>query len=276
MNDIVSGYIYLIKEEEFGQLNENIYKLGKTRQKFNEFQTNAEIILFREVYNCDYMETLLLKLFKQKFIQKEEYGQEYFEGDKDRMSIEINKECTMALLKRSDRESIKNQTHKPTKTNNNNKEPKMTVQPKNICNEKPKKEIIQYKNKKPSQIDNQKQKIIQSDDNKREITQHKNENNESSEINIKKHQITQIDPKKQIKQKEIMLSKSAEIISNSRQNPSIIEKKDTFKCAICGHIYKYEGSYRKHLEKHPEVSEMMNIEDNDCQSYFECEFCHRK
>jgi hypothetical protein len=86
-------FIYLIREREFIRLNEQTYKLGKTKQepnaRLNGYPKNSEIVLFIEVRDCDRFEKILLNSFKQKFKQKKEYGREYFEGDKEEMVIEI-------------------------------------------------------------------------------------------------------------------------------------------------------------------------------------------
>lgn len=97
-----NNFIYLIKEREFIRLNENIYKLGRTKQEPNRrltgYPKNSEVLLFVQVRNCESMENRLIKSFKKKFIHKREYGREYFEGDKEKMMIEIYAKCQEELL----------------------------------------------------------------------------------------------------------------------------------------------------------------------------------
>jgi transposase-like protein len=96
-NDHKDQFIYLIREREFIRLNEQTYKLGKTKQKPNTrlggYPKDSEILLFRKVDNCDLLENELIKSFKQKFKHQKQYGREYFEGDKDEMMNEISVKC---------------------------------------------------------------------------------------------------------------------------------------------------------------------------------------
>jgi len=78
-------YIYLIKPREFVRINEDIYKIGKSRQKNLKRITNypnGTILLYQSrCINCDTMEKKLINIFKRNFIHRSDIGFEYFEGD---------------------------------------------------------------------------------------------------------------------------------------------------------------------------------------------------
>ena len=86
-------YIYLIREREFIRLNLYTYKIGRTKQEPNvrlrAYPKNSEVILLREVTDCIYIEKLIKNKFKELFNQ-EDYGTEYFTGNKYEMIEIIN------------------------------------------------------------------------------------------------------------------------------------------------------------------------------------------
>ena len=75
-NDIRNEYIYLARDREHVLLNNNFYKIGKTKQngikKLNNCKSGSELILQLKVNNCDIMEQKIIALFKEKY--------EIFEG----------------------------------------------------------------------------------------------------------------------------------------------------------------------------------------------------
>ena len=78
------NYIYLLQEREFIKTNEQIYKIGKTKQnnnnRFKQYPKGS-ILLFQIICsNCDYIEKCLIKIFKQKYKHCTNIGNEYFEG----------------------------------------------------------------------------------------------------------------------------------------------------------------------------------------------------
>jgi uncharacterized C2H2 Zn-finger protein len=85
-------YIYLLKEREFIKTREEIYKVGKTKQKnlkrLDSYPNGTVLILYILCQNCDNTEKKILKEFKEKFIHKRDIGLEYFKGNPDDM-IEI-------------------------------------------------------------------------------------------------------------------------------------------------------------------------------------------
>lgn len=85
----MSQYIYLLQEREFIKTKENVYKVGMTKkenhERFNQYPKGS-ILLFQVICNnCKNMEKVVVKNFKESFIQRKDYGNEYFEGDYKRM-----------------------------------------------------------------------------------------------------------------------------------------------------------------------------------------------
>jgi hypothetical protein len=78
-------YIYLLQVREFINKKENTYKIGKTKQKHNDRlkqYPKGSVLLFQTLcVNCDKIELHLLKLFKQKYTHRKDYGNEYFSGN---------------------------------------------------------------------------------------------------------------------------------------------------------------------------------------------------
>ena len=83
------GYIYLLQEREFIKTKENIYKLGKTKQdnlkRIQNYSNGTKLIIQLECENCDITEKVLIKIFKKNFIQRTDFGYEWFEGNKYEM-----------------------------------------------------------------------------------------------------------------------------------------------------------------------------------------------
>ncbi len=84
MNEYIpkEGYFYIVQEREF--LGTNNYKIGKTSNVENRmryYSKNSKLIYSIKVDDQNEVKAILMELFKDKFIQKKEYGREYFEGD---------------------------------------------------------------------------------------------------------------------------------------------------------------------------------------------------
>jgi uncharacterized C2H2 Zn-finger protein len=97
VNDLpetVLAYIYLIREREFVRLNEQVYKHGKTRQKFpcntinrlNDYKSGSELVMIKQVPEnlVDTIEMIIRRTFKCCFDGHED-GHEYFVGDPYKM-----------------------------------------------------------------------------------------------------------------------------------------------------------------------------------------------
>jgi len=86
-------YIYILKEREFIKTNEDIYKIGKTRQdnlgRFNNYPNGSSLYLQYFCNNSDFIELRIIDSFKENFIQRLDIGREYFEGNIDEMMDKI-------------------------------------------------------------------------------------------------------------------------------------------------------------------------------------------
>ena len=83
--NMMSQYIYLLKEREFIKTKEDIYKVGMTRKenhaRFNQYPKSS-LLLFQMICDdCSNVEKQVIKLFKKYFKQRKDIGNEYFEGD---------------------------------------------------------------------------------------------------------------------------------------------------------------------------------------------------
>ena len=95
INNIKTGYIYLLQEREFIKTNEKIYKIGRSNQKnfkrFTQYPKGSKILYHQKTFCHKNMEKILVEHFKNKFKQKIEIGNEYFEGNVVDMIREIVK-----------------------------------------------------------------------------------------------------------------------------------------------------------------------------------------
>jgi hypothetical protein len=84
--------IYIIQEREFIRLKEETYKVGITKdiiRRYSEYPKSSKLIYTRV---CDTnFEKEILNNLREEFIQKREYGTEYFEGDCNEIINCINK-----------------------------------------------------------------------------------------------------------------------------------------------------------------------------------------
>lgn len=84
-----SHHIYLLREREFIKTNENIFKVGKSKQenmnRMRDYPNGSDVIIYIKCANCDETENIIIKEFKSKFNQMVDIGREYFEGDPDQM-----------------------------------------------------------------------------------------------------------------------------------------------------------------------------------------------
>ena len=95
MKSLENGYVYLLHRH---YMDQNIYKIGRTHHLKDRLASNGKgydkgsftIKFFR---SCDYdsklVERKIIKLFKRKYIQRTEYGKEYFQGDYAKMESDI-------------------------------------------------------------------------------------------------------------------------------------------------------------------------------------------
>jgi hypothetical protein len=84
------GYLYIIHVREF--LDRKIYKIGRTRdiiKRISQYPKGSKCILFIKCEEHILLETTVIKIFNEKFIQKIEIGTEYYEGDIEEMKKEM-------------------------------------------------------------------------------------------------------------------------------------------------------------------------------------------
>ena len=79
------GVIYLLKTREFVNSGQNVFKIGKSSKpgttRTGDYPKGSILYFLITVVNEDLIERKLIDLFSIEFIQKKEYGNEYFEGD---------------------------------------------------------------------------------------------------------------------------------------------------------------------------------------------------
>lgn len=80
------GIIYLLQERASCNINEPVYKIGKTRQDIKKrlagYNKGSKLLLKINVNNnLDQIELNIIKSLKINFSQRKDYGNEYFEGD---------------------------------------------------------------------------------------------------------------------------------------------------------------------------------------------------
>jgi hypothetical protein len=93
------GYIYLIREREFVNSNQNVFKVGRTIQKtptcylerLKDYKRGSQMfsVLHVESEDCEHIETKVKEAFNKMF-KRHNDGHEYFEGDPKTMSLVIN------------------------------------------------------------------------------------------------------------------------------------------------------------------------------------------
>ena len=89
MNQITTNYIYLLHEREHIRTSENVYKVGMTRQsnlnRFNNYPKGSILLFQMECIDCNFIESIVLQIFKDRFYKCSFYGNEYFRGNKKSM-----------------------------------------------------------------------------------------------------------------------------------------------------------------------------------------------
>ncbi len=87
------GHLYLLREREFVNAGQPVYKVGKTRQengrRFWQYPKDSVIELVVRVADSDTAETEIKRVFDGKFIKRTDIGSEYYEGDRVAMMAEL-------------------------------------------------------------------------------------------------------------------------------------------------------------------------------------------
>jgi hypothetical protein len=86
-------YIYLIQERESIRCNDRVYKIGKTRKDCPNERTvsypKGSCLVIALKIDDENAEKNLLMIFREKFVEWKDNGNEYFKGDPDDMIAEI-------------------------------------------------------------------------------------------------------------------------------------------------------------------------------------------
>lgn len=102
-------YVYLLQEREFVNTNENVYKIGRTKQvnlaRFRQYPKNSILYLQSFCGNCVLCEKEIMKRFAKKYKRRSELGREYFEGDVRNMMADVYL-ITINSLKKEKKDSI--------------------------------------------------------------------------------------------------------------------------------------------------------------------------
>ena len=84
-NFMSAEFVYLLQEREFIKTNENIYKIGMTKQanlaRFKSYPNGTILILHIMCNDCKSAEKAIMGSFAKLFKQRRDIGLEYFEGD---------------------------------------------------------------------------------------------------------------------------------------------------------------------------------------------------
>jgi hypothetical protein len=86
-------YVYLLQERESIKLNQTVYKFGRTAQcnlkRASQYPKGSVLLLYVKCVNSVKVESDMKKLFKEKYVQRLDYGTQYFEGDYKSMMQDI-------------------------------------------------------------------------------------------------------------------------------------------------------------------------------------------
>jgi len=89
----VINYIYLLQEREFLKTNENIYKIGKTKQenlkRLGNYPNGTQLIFQMICNDCDIIERRIIDTFTDKYLLQKDIGNEYFKGNYNEMIDDI-------------------------------------------------------------------------------------------------------------------------------------------------------------------------------------------
>jgi len=86
----MTNYVYILQEREFIRLNEPTYKIGKTGknppwERIKQYPKGTVAKFLMEVDDKDKFETKAINIFKNKYKQMTDYGNEYFQGNLNEM-----------------------------------------------------------------------------------------------------------------------------------------------------------------------------------------------
>jgi len=219
--------LYIMHTRELHTLQLEIYKIGRSNildNRMKQYPKGSKIICMINCENSILCEKELIKIFKSKFIQRLEYGTEYFEGDKRLMMKEI-----FNFINSRNDDSIKKDNEKVVKNVEQNVEQKV------------------IKNVEQKVIKNVEQKVVKNVEQKI-----KKKAKKKVDINSSNKKINRICPKCKSEFKyPSFLKRHLEV--SSRCSMTIEEIKSFFKpivnsinCIKCNKIYSRKSSLNMH------------------------------
>ena len=123
------GYIFLVREREFVKTSENVFKLGLSRgEKLDEskaFPNGSILQSLISCHNSDKKLNKLLNLFKYKFSERNDLGENYFEGNSEDMIKIISDNIINSENEEKNNEELKKNSKKEkTKSKKDNEKSK--------------------------------------------------------------------------------------------------------------------------------------------------------
>ena len=80
----MSEYVYLLITRESIRMKDNVFKIGRTKNiknRLRHYPKGTELINVIKVNDAVFVEQEIMRGFKEKFINRTDFGTEYFEGD---------------------------------------------------------------------------------------------------------------------------------------------------------------------------------------------------
>jgi hypothetical protein len=98
----MKNQIYLLREREFINTDEPIYKIGRStttiKIRMYGYPKGSELIYLSNVIDCVSLERKLIDLLNDKFIKRKDIGNEYFEGNLEDMLKVIRDEIELERI----------------------------------------------------------------------------------------------------------------------------------------------------------------------------------
>lgn len=86
------GHIYMIREREFINADQNVFKIGRSTNvtvRLMKYPKNSQPIIMMKCSDVNACEKQVIRTFKSKFIHRTDAGAEYFEGNENTMMQEL-------------------------------------------------------------------------------------------------------------------------------------------------------------------------------------------
>jgi hypothetical protein len=242
-------YIYLVWTRESKQLNEPVYKIGKTKQDgldyLNSYPNGSSLLFHIECNDCTTKENQIKELFNEKYYPATLYGTEYFIGNYRKMKKDMI-EITKANIELTD-----------------------------LFDEKTYTELYKKLNEVIEPIPNDKQKILSSENTQSKIQQLIDNKEITLTVNAKL-EITNPNIESKIQPTEKKPSKIQQLIDNKEITLSVNTKpknNNEYKCPHCENVYKTKNGLQKHIRTCHSVVNNINQEKQEKQHI--CKFCNK-